>query len=124
MQHILKFNKKVQELMNSHSNNSNLKLVKEFQTRRRLWDYYGTLDSFGFEIKFVFLVIRLTNGKYIPCVRYYSENKFEEEPRTIELVDEHSAFESIPKCYEYLAKEYVYRLMSLPNLKLAVNSRN
>ena len=121
MNHIDSFNKEVINLISLYPEDETLELIKRYKESKRYKDYYMTLDSLGFKIKFSYLVVFGTTEKnkntFIPCVKFYPKNPFGEEPRTVELVENDNSFKSLNKCYSYLAKEYIYRLMKLENLK-------
>jgi len=122
MNHEIAFNTIVQNRISSYPENKTLKLIERYKNENGYKDYYNSLDSMGFEIKFTFLIKPLENGNYLPCIKFYPENEFGEIARTISLIDKESSFESLSKCSKYLAKEYLYRLMQFQNLNEILES--
>lgn len=83
-------------------------------------NYYSLFDSFSFRLGIGIIAqgIINKNGKtigYVPSIKYYPGNSLKEEPRVESLISETAPL-SLSRCYEYLAKELLYRIMRVPDL--------
>ena len=82
-------------------------------------DYYSILDSIAFKAGIGILSIPVldNNNKdlgFQPHIKYYPDNLLLEIPRTESLA--HGNFMPLDKCYEFLAKELLYRLIRIENI--------
>ncbi len=96
-----------------------MQLIEKFRKERGFKDYYQALDSLGVRTGIEFMVLSVWDedkGKvasFIACLKLKHGNKESGDPEIIELRE----FKSENKAYEYIAKEQVYRLRSIGNLK-------
>ena len=120
------FNKKILELIVANPNDATLKLIKEYKKRKQK-DFYSTLVILGGDIGFDFFVVLIQEkgkaSRYLPVLKFYPNNDFGEEPRTIELIESNSSFKELIECESYLAKEYIYHLMRLSNFETVMNEK-
>ena len=82
----------------------------------------GTIHSFGFEIKFSFKAEVVIKGGFVPCFVFYPGNFLNETPGVKRLRSLDNGYRTLEDCYEFLAKEYIYRLMRVGRLEELLNS--
>lgn len=86
--------------------------------------YYQLFDDFAFELGLGMIASEIVNKNYktigyIPSIKYYLDNPLNEEPRIDKLISESLPL-SLNKCYEFLAKELLYRIMNISNLETVI----
>lgn len=113
--HIKYFNSTVKKVLDLDSNIELKELILKYKAKYQCKDYYETLDKFGFQIKMSFAVDLSCPDKYMPAINYREGNLLDEFARVEKLLDCGSAFKSLNQCYEYLAKEYIYKLVLKQN---------
>lgn len=114
MQYITSFNKSIKKLIDQSSNDKVLQAIEDFRRRGMYPDYYQALDSLGLKVRVEYLVQTVLNindniVEYIPTIKLHENNPINGKFGMIEFCQ----YRSIDKAYSYIAKEYIYRLMSI-----------
>lgn len=84
--------------------------------------YYSLFDEFSFRLGIGIIAKEVVGSKtnktigYVPCLKYYADNLLKEEPRVEPLVSGTTPLK-LNHCYDYLAKELLYRIMRIQNLE-------
>lgn len=122
MNHIEYFNASVNQLMIQGPHNSTLAIVQNFKLKGNYPDFYQALDSLGFKIGIEYLVQQVWDDasgevkSYVPALKLHDGNPLTGKFEVIEFAE----FKSAAKAYAYVAKEQVYKLMSIPDLEQLV----
>jgi hypothetical protein len=123
MEHVGCFNKTIKRMLKDNPSNKTLNTIEVYRKKKLSRDYYSMLDFVGTRVGLEFLVQPVFNESadkvtsYIPSIKIHP-NKSKTGKAEIEELTE---FKSIKKAYEYMAKEYVYRLMRIENLADFIN---
>lgn len=109
---MIQINKEVSRLKKAFPNNKMLNLLDEFKKLKRYKTYEGALDAFAFKFGLGMVCPPLENSKgkfvgYVPMIKYYPDNALNFQNET----EKFTPNKSLGKCYEYLTKEIIYRLM-------------
>lgn len=117
---ILGFKKAFSEILINNPNSDSSELIKKIRNKYpNNKDLYSILDSISHKAGIGILAIPVvdTNDRdlgYQPHIKYYPNNLLSETPRTEILAG--GNFMPLQKCYEFLAKELIYRLIRVKNI--------
>ncbi|MDF1676188.1 MAG: hypothetical protein P1U44_10770 [Vicingaceae bacterium] len=117
--YIKKFDEKIKELIELNPNDDCLKVIIEFKDKKKYDSFYMTLDDIGSIVGLEFIIIEKSskNNRYVPNIKFSHENPLKQENGIYPLTDVDVPFDSKSKVYKYMAKEYIYLLKRIPNLR-------
>lgn len=110
------FNKQINELLCENPQSSASKLIRSIMESSKIdGDFYTVFDDLSGRVGIGYLAHPVLDKNYKvvgykPRLKYYPNNLLEIEPYTEELISNYLTFS---RCYAYLAKEFVYRLMKI-----------
>ena len=115
------FNKRINRFLIEQPESNASKTIRQIELLNPGFkSYYGLFDDFAFKLGVSINADEIGNKNhktigYIPSITYHSNNLLKEEPRDHRLISEVSPL-SLNKCFDYLAKELLYRIMRVPDL--------
>lgn len=114
------FNKKVKEMKIENPSNEAILALENWMREKRKTDYYSALDSFAYQFGIgIFAEPHIKKSddsvSYIPCLKYYPDNVFQEKLQLVPLVHDECKT-SLNDCYKRLAKGIIYELMTLEKI--------
>ena len=116
------FDKRIQKFLDEQPNSSASKTIRQIERSNPSFkSFYILFDDFTYKLGIEMIardVVNERTGKilgYIPCIKYSSNKFLNEKPRVEPLIDSEFPLNLID-CYEYLAKELLYRIMRIQDL--------
>ncbi len=124
------FDKRIKRFLKEQPTSTASRIIRKIENQNPNHDsYYSLFDNFSFEIGLGIIAKEVVNRKtdktigYIPFLKYYSDNILNEKPRVVSLTSCSSPL-SLNQCYDYLAKELLYRIIRIENLDTIITEKN
>lgn len=120
MRNIAAFNKSAQEVVKLNRSNEVILLIQKYMQYYQPGDYFNALQNLGNNIGLEYNIIEIVSKKtgkaisFRAAINYHAGNPVNGKALTKKFMD--APFKSSVKCYDYMARQYIYTLMDIPKL--------